>query len=70
MLRSGVLHNLSFRAAIARNTLASAGILFIIFMMLGFHTGDLNPIWTRPMLGTHKTRQSNPCQPAGFHDLP
>jgi hypothetical protein len=23
-------------------------------MMSGFHTGDLNPIWTVPMLGTHK----------------
>ena len=24
-------------------------------MISGFHTGDLNPIWTVPMLGTHKT---------------
>ena len=23
-------------------------------MISGFHTGDLNPIWTVPMLGTHK----------------
>ena len=22
----------------------------------GFHTGDLNPIWTAPMLGTHEAR--------------
>ncbi len=32
-------------------------------MMFGFHTGDLNPIWTVPMLGTHKSRHSNPYQP-------
>jgi hypothetical protein len=25
----------------------------------GFHTGDLNPIWTAPMLGTHKARLGN-----------
>jgi hypothetical protein len=26
----------------------------------GFHTGDLNPIWTAPMLGTHKPALGNP----------
>jgi len=28
-------------------------------MISGFHTGDLNPIWTVPMLGTHKTDADN-----------
>ena len=28
-------------------------------MIFGFHTGDLNPIWTVPMLGTHKARLDN-----------
>jgi len=36
--------------------LTSAGIFVFIFMISGFHTGDLNPIWTVPMLGTHQAR--------------
>jgi len=28
-------------------------------MISGFHTGDLNPIWTVPMLGTHNTVVDN-----------
>jgi hypothetical protein len=49
----------SFRAAITRNPLTSAGILVSIFMISGLYTGDFNPIWTVPMLGTHKPRLDN-----------
>ena len=41
--------------AAARNSLTSAGVLLFIFMIYGFHAGDLNPIGTVPMPGKHKT---------------
>ena len=36
-------------------------------MISGFHTGDLNPIWTVPMLGTHNKSDPHPeaTAPAG-----
>ena len=35
---------------------------------LVFHTGDLNPVWTAPMLGTHEARHDNRL-PA-LHQMP
>ena len=32
-------------------------------MVSGFRTGDLNPIWTAPMLGTHKAEHRTPDPP-------
>ena len=39
------------------------------FSCSGIPTGDLNPIYNVPMLGTHKTRHDNPYQPFCFDDL-
>jgi hypothetical protein len=60
----------SFGNTVARASLASAGAYLFISVHFDFHTGDLNPIRTAPMLGTHKTHRDNPCQPFSFDDFP
>ena len=40
------------------------------FSCSGISTGDLNPIYNVPMLGTHKPRRDNPYQPFSFDDFP
>ncbi len=55
----------SFRPPVARHSLTSAGILENHFRDFWFfHTGDLNPISTVPIMGTPGARLGNPCQPA------
>jgi len=44
----------SFSGTVARAALASAGAYLFISVHFDFHTGDLNPSKTVPMLGTHK----------------
>jgi hypothetical protein len=56
----------SFRAAITRSSLTSAGIFVSIFMISGLYTGDLNPIRTVPVLGTHKIPGPNAGGPRQF----
>ena len=40
------------------------------FTCSGIPTGDLNPIYNVPMLGTHKPRRDNHYQPFSFGDFP
>jgi hypothetical protein len=37
--------------------------LLVLLSFIISHTGDLNPIRTAPMLGTHKSRQGRACSP-------
>jgi hypothetical protein len=39
------------------------------FSCSGIPTGDFNPIYNVPMLGTHKPRRDNPYQPPCLHDF-
>jgi hypothetical protein len=40
------------------------------FSCSGISTGDLNPVYNVPMLGTHKPRRDNHYQPFSFDDFP
>lgn len=53
----------SFNDTVARATLASAGAYLFISVHFDFHTGDLNPFRTVPMLATHKSVVTTPDTP-------
>jgi hypothetical protein len=50
--------------------LASASAYLFISVHFDFHTGDLNPFWTAPMLGTHKSRHATPISRPVFMPFP